>query len=169
MFCSGWAHRDLRASDVIIFDDGRAKICDFTHSKFCKMNDQVVLQRKTTNDLQYLAPEYYYEDFADPFKADCFSLGIIIYIILCKQYPFGFYDTSSCNQKDIFYNRIIHKIYKPVDQINSDNLNKLVNGLLQPNPDDRMTADEALLSNCLFSDNAKAYVELMLDLWGTPE
>lgn len=172
LHCEGWAHRDLRASDVIIFDDGRVKICDFTHSKFCKMNDQVVLQRKTTNDIQYLAPEYFYNEFADPFKADCFSLGIIVYIILFRQYPFGFYDTSTCNvneQKQIFYSRIINKVYRPVDQSKSNNLNQLINGLLEPNPDDRMTADEALLSNCLLIDDAETYVQLMLDLWGMAE
>lgn len=142
---------------MLIFNDGRVKVCDFTHAKYCidTETNEVIQQAKTTNDIQYMAPELFYNDYANPFKTDCFSLGIIVFIALFKRYPFGQSPppNSSILQKDQFFIRILQKEYRIPEIYDSPHLFKLISTFLEADPDSRITAEDALLCPWFFQDN----------------
>lgn len=159
----GIAHCDLRSNDILLFENGRIKLCDFTHSKYCidRKNGQIIWQPKATLDMQYLAPELFFNDKADPFKSDCFSMGIIVYIALFKRYPFGRspfyhfpqYQINVSVERDIFYNRIVRKEFTIPNMHNNVYLTELIKKLLEPNVRKRITAVDAFACPWFIDDD----------------
>lgn len=86
----GICHRDLKPSNVLVSLDGRPLLLDFNLS-----SDEQLRPSKIGGTLPYMAPEqlrYVVLDklgrHVDP-RSDVFSLGAIIYELLCGSLPFG--------------------------------------------------------------------------------
>lgn len=84
------AHRDLKLENILVTEDKIIKICDFGHSKQMK-NLQT---NSLVGTLYTMAPEVLKnckELRSSPYgnKCDIWSLGVIYYYLLFKQYPFG--------------------------------------------------------------------------------
>jgi serine/threonine protein kinase len=109
------AHRDLCLDNLVLDENENVKICNFGDS--CKANDgqKVASTKESANidpslfvdarftqgcvgKLKYMAPEVHANVSYDPKKADIWSLGIILYAILCRCPPYS----SPCEEN--FYN-----------------------------------------------------------------
>ncbi|KAG7398649.1 hypothetical protein PHYBOEH_010698 [Phytophthora boehmeriae] len=72
----GVAHRDLSLENVLL-KDGQAKICDFGLS-----TDANKLTTDVVGKFYYMAPEVTQGALYDPKKADIWSLGVLLFILL---------------------------------------------------------------------------------------
>jgi eukaryotic-like serine/threonine-protein kinase len=89
---SGVIHRDLRPSNVIVTDNGMAKVADFGTSRFLE-----IAAHGTTviGSPPYMAPEQFQGKAV--FASDLYSLGVTMYQMLTGVLP---YDTPSPSDLD---------------------------------------------------------------------
>ena len=96
---AGICHRDLKMQNILVDENFNPRLCDFGFAT--KNNDHLTDYLGT---LQYAAPEILINQPYDGFKADIFSLGVILLILnTCK---FGFLNASKL---DPYYKLIIDK------------------------------------------------------------
>jgi serine/threonine protein kinase/Flp pilus assembly protein TadD len=88
----GIYHRDLKPSNVLLTDVGRPLILDFNLS-----SEETVIPARMGGTLPYMAPEQLQSLLTDRqpslspdwAQSDLFSLGVILYELLCGDLPFG--------------------------------------------------------------------------------
>jgi calcium/calmodulin-dependent protein kinase I len=136
----GVAHRDLKPENLLLVsktDDKNIKIADFGFAKKITSSKCLLTQCGTPG---YVAPEILH---GVPYgtKADMWSLGVIVYILLGGYPPF-----IEQNQRELF-----KKIKKGQYEFHveywgqiSSEAKDLISGLLTVNPDKRLTAKDAL-------------------------
>ena len=83
----GLVHRDVKPQNVLLNEDGQAKVTDFGIAR--SLDVQGVTQTGTvlgTSD--YIAPEQARGQKVDP-KTDIYSLGVVLYELLAGEVPFS--------------------------------------------------------------------------------
>jgi hypothetical protein len=93
---NGIVHRELKPSDLILQADGSIRICGYATSIF---DEQKYTKPTEVNCPSYMAPEVYDDEYdqkrtRDP-KTDVFSLGLIMYELLCGSKVFSLTMSSS--------------------------------------------------------------------------
>lgn len=142
-------HRDLRAADILLFNNGNVKICDFSHMTYVIPNHHI---ERTTDDLQYMSPEYFFNPRACPYKADMFALGVILYIVHFKKYPFGRAPALNNNaEKQLFWQRIKNKEIYFLPLAREFNMQTLIKHLLDPDPEIRFNIAQTVYSQYIFA------------------
>ncbi|KAF9216530.1 hypothetical protein BGZ59_009238 [Podila verticillata] len=136
----GIVHRDLKPENVLVMDkdDMTVKISDFG---FAKMVGERVFYNTICGTPSYAAPEVLKS--GEYGKAvDMWSLGVVLYICLCGFPPFS--DDLAPPKLRIQVLQSMYSFPSPYWDNVSDEAVDLVQGLLQANPDERLTVDEAL-------------------------
>jgi serine/threonine protein kinase len=84
-------HRDIKTENFLLVDEDGGpqgdvlKLCDFGTS--CRLTDDRPRSMENIGTLSYTAPEIYEQRGAD-LAADCWSLGVVLYVILTGTNPF---------------------------------------------------------------------------------
>lgn len=96
-------HRDVKLENLLVYShsDGRlmTKLADFGLA--CRLQNDEELLYQLCGTPTYVAPEVLAE-FGYSFKADCWSVGIILFILLCGFPPFGVDEPD-----EVLFNRIL--------------------------------------------------------------
>jgi serine/threonine protein kinase len=142
MHSVGIVHRDLKPENVLCVHPNsirKVKIADFGISKMLKNRSMVM--KTMVGTLSYTAPEILQRKRKYDYTVDYWSVGVIMYILLCGYPPF-WGDTDD---------EIIGAIVKSEPEFDMDEWGhvqpgtiELVRGLLSKNPSDRKTLDDIL-------------------------
>jgi 5'-AMP-activated protein kinase, catalytic alpha subunit len=126
----GVFHRDLKPENILLTDDGNLKVTDFG---FSAMKDHGRALLKTNcGSPHYCAPEVWNgtQDGYDGAKADAFSVGVILFVLLAGGQPFYDDDEEKLLQK-------VNKCVVNYPQWISPDAKDLLSRLLVRNPQKR--------------------------------
>ncbi|XP_071718013.1 CBL-interacting protein kinase 18-like [Rutidosis leptorrhynchoides] len=133
-FCHsrGVYHRDLKPENLLLDEDDNLKVSDFGLSAFAESRRQDGLLHTTCGTPAYVAPEVITRKGYDGDKADVWSCGVILFVLLAGYLPF--------NESNIVdtYRKIWKSDFKFPNWIQPD-ARRLLSKILDPNPVKRAT------------------------------
>jgi len=142
-FChaSNIIHRDLKPENILIDTVKEGGFLDIKVIDFgtAKMFDKNKSEKRRIGSSYYMAPEVLRKNYTE--KCDIWSVGVILYILLTKYPPF-----NGKNDEEIYENIKIGEydiVSPPFDKISKQAKN-LISKLLEKNPDERISAEQAL-------------------------
>ncbi|KAD6794982.1 hypothetical protein R6Q59_021112 [Mikania micrantha] len=133
-FCHsrGVYHRDLKPENLLLDEDGNLKVTDFGLSAFSDHLRQDGLLHTTCGTPAYVAPEVIGKKGYDGAKADIWSCGVILYVLLAGFLPFQDENVVA------MYRKIYRGDFRCPPWFSSD-ARRLITKLLDPNPEFRLT------------------------------
>eukprot|EP00111_Clytia_hemisphaerica_P002630 TCONS_00007459-protein len=142
-------HRDLKPENVILFEKGTdgiglAKLTDFGFSNI------FVPEKKldtSCGSLAYSAPEILLGDSYDPTAVDIWSLGVILYMMVCGRGPF-----NHASDSETLTNIIDCKYDVP--ETLSEECKSLIKLMLVPKPKNRASVKSILEHEWFFKGSA---------------
>lgn len=86
------AHRDISLENILLDHNDSIKLCDFGLCYTGKSSSDTINDGKRVGKLKYMAPEVYASEVYSPYKADIWSAGVVLFIMLTGVFP---WDTPS--------------------------------------------------------------------------
>ncbi|XP_062199332.1 CBL-interacting protein kinase 16-like [Phragmites australis] len=138
-FCHsrGVAHRDLKPENLLLDEEGRLKVTDFGLAALPEQLRHDGLLHTQCGTPAYVAPEVLRKRGYDGARADVWSCGVVLYVLLCGFLPF---------QHDN-YVKMYQKIFKAEYQVPpwvSGDARRLVARLLVVDPSKRISIPEIM-------------------------
>lgn len=147
-FChqNGITHRDIKPQNLLLDEFGNLKVSDFGLSALPEQINNGLLHTACGTPA-YTAPEVVRRRGYDGSKADAWSCGVILFVLLSGLLPFD--DTNLV----AMYKKIHRREYQFPDCI-SKPARYIIYQLLDPNPDTRMSI-EKLMQNAWFKKSLR--------------
>lgn len=139
------AHRDLKCENILIFKNNVAALSDFGFSRAFD-NDSNNVCRTFCGSTAYASPELLRGIPYDPKVNDVWSMGIVLFTMLCGTMPFDDANVTRLVRQQLsrdikFPPRVTSKI--------SEGAKQFVFDILEPSISKRPTADQLLVSKWL--------------------
>eukprot|EP00252_Welwitschia_mirabilis_P020188 TRINITY_DN489_c0_g1_i1.p1 TRINITY_DN489_c0_g1~~TRINITY_DN489_c0_g1_i1.p1 ORF type:complete len:448 (-),score=80.23 TRINITY_DN489_c0_g1_i1:261-1604(-) len=133
-FCHsrGVYHRDLKPENLLLDENGNLKVSDFGLSALREQLRQDGMLHTQCGTPAYVAPEVITKKGYDGSKADIWSCGVILFVLLAGYLPF--HDSNLMSM----YKKICKGEFKCPSWFSSG-ARKLLHKLLDPNPKTRIT------------------------------
>ncbi|XP_060081277.1 SNF-related serine/threonine-protein kinase-like [Ylistrum balloti] len=138
-------HRDLKPENVVFFEKlGIVKVTDFGFSNQFKPGSNL---ETSCGSLAYSAPEILLGDSYDAPAVDVWSLGVLLYMLVCGSPPF--HEASDSETLTMIFDCK----YQIPSQLSKE-CNDLITKMLQKDPADRMSLDDIVNHAWLKSDDS---------------
>ncbi|OQR97999.1 calcium-dependent protein kinase [Thraustotheca clavata] len=134
-------HRDLKLENLLLENENQPtslKLCDFGLSKFFKKGERM---QKSLGTIDYVAPEVLDGDYNE--KCDLWSVGVICYELLTSKSPFHG-DTTDETMGKIFDGILPSFFQADIWKTVSPDCINFIKSLMQDDPDERLSAEQAL-------------------------
>ena len=142
-------HRDLKLENILIKYESQNqitfKLTDYGLSK--QLNSISEKMKSKVGTFHFMSPEILKGENYDE-KCDLWSLGVIIYVLCFKQYPYN------GNTEFMILELIKNKGQSDFKKTNDYNLNNLIEKLLNPEPKKRLSWEE-YFNHPFFKNNLK--------------
>ena len=137
----GISHGDIKTENILLDKDLSPKLCDFGYSKTTK----IAGDEGKRGTLYYAAPELFTKGEFDTFKADIYAIGVTLYSMTEKEFPY-----ESDDQKQIVQQILNGKltIKKETDPL----LKRLFEKCTVLNPQNRPSIDDIIHDAYFISD-----------------
>lgn len=129
----GIAHCDIKMENILL-SNGSVKLADFG---FAKSSTIVAESDEFCGTLPYAAPEVVMGLKHDAMKADVWSMGVMLYVMLFGAFPFPAEDASSVVEV-----QLSHSLSFPENT--SENIKYLISAMLEPSVEMRVSANSVL-------------------------
>lgn len=148
-FCHsrGVYHRDLKPENLLIDENGDLKVSDFGLSALAETRSHDGLLHTTCGTPAYVAPEVISKRGYDGAKADIWSCGVVLFVLLAGYLPF--HDSNLMEM----YKKIGRADFRCPHWFPSD-VRRLLSRLLDPNPNKRISMP-TILENPWFKKGFK--------------
>ncbi|EQC42379.1 serine/threonine protein kinase [Saprolegnia diclina VS20] len=155
MHSRGFAHRDLSLENVLVDGTGICHICDFGLAASLPS-----LRKEAVGKTFYMAPEVLAGQSYDPAKADMWSLGIMLFIMLAGIPPVEVAAESDSRFRVIRAKGVVKllELWKMTHFFDADALD-LLGQLLHPDATARLSLD-ALLHHAFVVDPSEAILHI---------
>lgn len=133
-FCHsrGVYHRDLKPENLLVDDEGNLKVSDFGLSALIETKRQDGLLHTACGTPAYIAPEVIHQKGYDGAKADIWSCGVVLFVLLAGFLPFRDSNVMEMYRK-IARAEIKYPNWFPTEA------RRLVSKILDPNPKTRIS------------------------------
>lgn len=132
------AHCNLSCTSIMIWKDESVKISGMSHLNF---DSDKITKIKSSIPIFYQAPEVHSSEPFNPYKADIFSLGVILFIMLNNIIPYTSSDVTQLiadqqNRRYCIRTSFMHKL--------SIDSQVAIHTLLEPDPNTRLSIEKIL-------------------------
>ncbi|XP_077221913.1 CBL-interacting protein kinase 18-like [Tasmannia lanceolata] len=143
-FCHsrGVYHRDLKPENLLLDENGNLKVSDFGLSALAESKQQDGLLHTTCGTPAYVAPEVISRKGYDGAKADIWSCGVVLFVLMSGYLPF-----QDSNLMEM-YRKIGKAEFKCPNWFPFE-VRRLVSKILDPNPSTRISI-EKIMENSWF-------------------
>lgn len=141
----GVVHRDIKPGNILISQDGEVKLADFGIASSAEgdlSDENLTTEGMTLGTPAYMAPEQFENSRTVDYRADLYSLGVMMYEMLTGLKPFpGSFTPDTVR-------RIQKGKFKSPGRINPSiarELRRIINSLIKPRPRSRCSDIETII------------------------